>query len=286
MGLALVDYGSPSAPTELARSLHQTGFCVIVNHPLPRLLVEQVYEEWSAFFDSDARHRYAFDPAAQDGYFPAPEVRDGSPRDWDAKEFFHLFPWGRVPTEVSDAAVRYRRSAIEVATTLLGSIASATPAAVLRRFSQPLLPMLAGGDKNTLLRILRYPQLPGDATDAVRAGTHQDTNLLTLLAAPSEPGLQVRDEQGWRDVPHDPGSIIVNGGVMLELLTDGYYPSATHRVVHQLDWPVTRPRMAMPLFLHPADDVVLTGDLTAIEYLRGRAGPATPVTSVPPRPPS
>jgi isopenicillin N synthase-like dioxygenase len=286
MSVALVDYGLRSAPAELARSLHQTGFCVIVNHPIPRSLVEHVYDEWSAFFDSDARHRYAFDPAAQDGYFPMPDARDGAPRDFDAKEFFHLFPWGRVPAEVSDAALRYRRSAIELATTLLGWVASNTPASISRRFSRPLLSMLPGGDKNTLLRILRYPELVGDATDAVRAGSHEDTNLLTVLAAPSEPGLQVRDDHGWRDVPHDPASVIVNGGVMLELLSDGYYPSATHRVVHQRDWPALRPRMAMPLFLHPADDVVLTGDVTTVEFLGSRAQPSVGVTSLPSRPPS
>ena len=259
----------------MSQSLHDTGFAVIVNHPIPVDLVLAVYREWEDFFESDAKHNYRYSIDGQDGYFAAPDLainRDAAPAR-DNKEFFHVFPWGQYPAEVSDAAARYRLIAMELAATLLTWVEENTPRNVSTNFSMPLSSMLSGGEKNTLLRILRYPPVTGtEAAVWLRAGEHRDTNLLTLLASATEPGLQVRvaDSQ-WLDVPWDVGSVTVNAGVMLELVSDGYYPSATHRVAvpREADQ-AARPRMAMPLFLHPADHVVLDGARTAAQFLRQR----------------
>jgi isopenicillin N synthase-like dioxygenase len=58
---------------------------------------------------------------------------------------------------------------------------------------------------------------------------------------------------------------------MLELATDGYYPATTHRVVNPTGEAATPfARMSLPLFLHPADDVVLKDGRTAFSYLQER----------------
>ena len=57
--VAVVDFTSPDAPAEFTASLLHTGFAVLVNHPLPAPLVQQVFDEWSAFFGSEAKYRYA-----------------------------------------------------------------------------------------------------------------------------------------------------------------------------------------------------------------------------------
>jgi isopenicillin N synthase-like dioxygenase len=272
MQVDVVDFHASNAPRAFTNSLRETGFAVLVNHPLPVNLVQGIYDEWLAFFDSDAKFEYRYDDDNQNGYF-GPEVSETAKGHSvrDLKEFFHVYPWGRYPATVSDAALRYAEKATAVARTLLGWVEANTPDEVASKFSRPLNQMLDGSTR-TLLRVLRYPPLRGDEpAGAVRAAAHEDINLLTVLPAANEPGLQVRDIRGnWHDVPCDFGSIAVNCGDMLALASGGYYPSTTHRVLNPVGESATRSRLSLPLFLHPADDVVLAEGRTAFEFLHER----------------
>ena len=272
MNVEVVDFQAPDAPESFTRSLRHTGFAVLVNHPLPQPLVQQIYDEWLAFFESDAKYRYKFSEDNQDGYF-GPDISETAKGNTvrDIKEFFHVYPWGQYPNEVSDAALRYAQQAKAVANTLLGWVDDNTPADVAQNFSRPLNRMMDGSTR-TLLRVLRYPPLRGDEpAGAVRAAAHEDINLLTVLPASNEPGLQVRDVHGnWHDVPCDFGSIAVNAGDMLQLASGGHYPSTSHRVLNPTGESATRSRLSLPLFLHPADDVVLAEGRTAFEFLQER----------------
>lgn len=270
--VAVVDYTAPDAPAVFTRSLRDTGFAVLVNHPLPWTLVEQIHREWAALFDSPAIRAYLVDPGGQEGWFPPDrsEIAKGNTAR-DLKEFFHVYDWSTYPAEVSDAALRYRGIATDIATTLLGWVEAHTPAEVTAGFSQPLATML-DGTRRTLLRILRYPPLQGEEpAGAVRAAAHEDINLLTVLPASDEPGLELKGTDGrWYAVPCDPGSIAVNVGEMLQIASRGHYPATTHRVVNPVGAAAGRQRMALPLFLHPADDVLLTPERTASSFLQER----------------
>jgi len=272
MQVEVVDYTAADAPQAFTRSLRETGFAVLVNHPLPKDLVQTIYDEWLAFFDSPAKEAYRFSDGNQDGYF-APDVSETAKGNdvKDIKEFFHVYPWGRFPTEVSDAALRYAEEAKAIALTLLGWVEAETPPEVAARFSVPLQEMMAQS-KRSLLRILRYPPLSGnEPPNAMRAAAHEDINLLTVLPASNEAGLQVKDLAGnWHDVPCDFGSLAINSGDMLQLASGGYYPSTTHRVVNPTGDAATRSRLSLPLFLHPADDVVLAEGRTAFSFLQER----------------
>lgn len=287
--VGVVDYQAPDAPAEFTRSLHETGFAVLINHPLPQALVQQVYDEWLAFFQTDAKQAYRYTKESQDGYF-GPEVSETAKGNTirDIKEFFHVYAHGRYPTEVSEAALEYARVAKEIAQTLLGWVQANTPPEVAARFSRPLDEMMEGST-GTLLRVLRYPPLRGDEpAGAVRAAAHEDINLLTVLPASNEPGLQVRDTAGnWHDVPCDFGSLAVNSGDMLALASGGYYPSTTHQVMNPSGDSATRSRLSLPLFLHPAGDVVLADGRTASSFLQERlaelrsqdVAPSTPAST-------
>jgi isopenicillin N synthase-like dioxygenase len=272
MDVAVVDYAAPDAPERFTESLRETGFAVLVNHPLPWSLVEQIYREWAALFDSPAIEKYLMDPSGQTGWFPPDKSETAKGRSVrDLKEFFHVYDWSTYPDEVSDAALEYRTIATGVARTLLDWVEANTPPEVAARFSVPLSKMMDGSTR-TLLRVLRYPPLIGDVPDgAVRAAAHEDINLLTVLPASNEAGLELLGTNGqWYPVPCDPGSLAVNGGEMLDLASGGYYPATTHRVVNPSGEAALRPRMSLPLFLHPADDVVLAEGRTAYEFLQQR----------------
>lgn len=272
MQVDVVDFQAADAPQAFTESLHNTGFAVLVNHPLPPSLVQGIYDEWLDFFNTDAKYAYRYDEENQNGYF-GPDVSETAKGNTvrDIKEFFHVYPWGRYPSTVSDAALRYAEQATEIARTLLSWVEAHTPASVSAQFSRPLNRMLDGSTR-TLLRVLRYPPLTGhEPAGAVRAAAHEDINLLTVLPASNESGLQVRDINGvWHDVPCDYGSMAVNCGDMLALASGGYYPSTTHRVLNPTGDSAKRSRLSVPLFLHPADDVILAQGRTAFEFLHER----------------
>ena len=62
----------------------------------------------------------------------------------------------------------------------------------------------------------------------------------------------------------------VNGGEMLDLATEGYFPATTHRVVNPTGEAARAARMSMPLFLSPASEVLLAQGRTAGEFLEQR----------------
>ncbi len=269
----VVDFNDPAAPARFTESLRTTGFAVVTNHPLPWELVENIYDEWSRFFTSGDADAYTVGPDNQEGYFPPKIAETAKGRTVrDLKEFFHVYPWSeKYPTEVSQDALRYRDIATDVASTLLGWVDANLPAEVSERLSMPVAKMLEGNTR-TLLRILRYPPLEGDVPEgAVRAAAHEDINLLTVLPASNESGLELLGADGeWYAVPCDPGSIAVNCGEMLDRATDGYLPATTHRVVNPAGEAARRARMSMPLFLAAADEVVIADGRTAEELLAER----------------
>jgi isopenicillin N synthase-like dioxygenase len=289
MDVAVVDFTAPDAPEAFTRSLRDTGFAVLVNHPIPWPLVEQIYREWSDFFDSPAVDKYLRDWDEQAGWFPVTRSETAKGRTVrDLKEFFHVFGWSVYPDEVSDAALEYRRIATELATTLLEWVEANSPPEITERFSVPLSRMLEGAGDGTLLRVLRYPPLPPEIPQgAERAAAHEDINLLTVLPASDQAGLELLGTDGrWYPVPCDPGSLAVNGGEMLDLASGGYFPATTHRVVNPIGDAARRPRMSLPLFLQPADEVILAEGRTAGEFLKQRIeelGSQGDATTDPPR---
>ena len=272
MQLPIVDYAHPNAAQDFCRNLHETGFGVLENHPLDQTLVEGIYAEWLGFFNSNAKHNYAQDPVKLDGYFsPAVSETAKDHTQRDLKEFFHIFPWGRYPAEVSDAAKRYSNAGSQLAQQLLQWVQDCSPPEVKARYSMPLPDMIHGCEQ-TLLRVLHYPPLSGQENPgALRAAAHSDINLLTILPAATEPGLQVIGKDGqWIDAPSDFGLLIVNIGDMLQEASGFYYPSTVHRVLNPISAGAKKSRISMPLFLHPNREVVLSERYTVQSYFDER----------------
>jgi len=266
-----VRFGSAGAGERLTASLVDTGFAVVTDHPVPERLIRDMYREWESFFASPEKQRYMFDPKVQDGYFPYRSENAKGRVQKDLKEFFHVYPGTRLPDGPSGATLELYDSLSRFAGELLGLIDDHMPAPVRSLLSMPLRAMIEGSSQ-TLLRILNYPALDGSEEEgAVRAAAHEDINLITLLVAATEPGLQVLDSAGrWRDVPADPGSIVVNSGDMLQMATASHFRSTTHRVVNPAGEGARRARLSMPLFLHPRPDVRLSDTHTAGSYLEER----------------
>ena len=264
-----IDYQSSDLGKKLTTSLRNTGFAVIKNHPISHNLIDSIYTEWKDFFSNDAKKNYQFDLVKQDGFFPylSENAKDSNVKD--LKEFFHIYDWGRYPKELSNNTNLLISEFKKMADKLLSEINFHSPNDIKKGYSMPLNEMIKNSSTN-LLRVIHYPPL-NDNIDplAIRAGAHEDINLITLLVAGSEPGLQVLSQDGkWVDVSTSSDYIVVNIGDMLQECSGGYFPSTTHRVVNPSDKNMSR--YSMPFFVHARDEVMLSKKYTAKSYLEER----------------
>lgn len=272
--LVAVDFQAENAAELFTKSLHETGFGVLKNHPIRQELVETIYTDWEQWFKGDTadKEAFLFNKETQDGFFPSrvSETAKGH-KVKDIKEYYHIYPGGRCPDSLNENIRTYYKEAGNLAQTLLSWVEKFSPADIAEKYSQPLPDMIKDSDK-TLLRILHYPPMTGDEEPgAIRAAAHGDINLLTVLPAANEPGLQVQRKDGsWMDAPSDFGLLIVNIGDMLQEASQGYYPSTIHRVINPTGKGSDKSRISLPLFLHPRPDVVLSDRHTADSYLEER----------------
>jgi isopenicillin N synthase-like dioxygenase len=277
MNIETVDIKSADAPETLIRSLKNTGFAIVTNHGIAPTVLDEFYDVWAEFFSRSTsdKMKLAAKPETQEGYFPFKSENAKGCSAKDLKEFYHMFYPFMYRNETGGE--RFTRISCYLGNqlnilgiTLLRYVDQQLPEDVKAKLSGPLSEM-AVGSMNTLLRVLHYPPLgTGDEAGAVRAAAHEDINLITLLPAATEPGLQVKDLEGrWHDVICDSGQIIVNIGDQLQEATDGYLHSTSHRVVNPIgDQNVSR--YSVPLFVHARPNVRLSDRYTAQEYLDER----------------
>ncbi|MEZ5341006.1 MAG: 2-oxoglutarate and iron-dependent oxygenase domain-containing protein [Acidimicrobiales bacterium] len=156
MDVSVVDFEAADAPERFTESLLQTGFAVLVNHPLDWPSVEAMFSEWNDFFDHPGRFNYPSGDGAQGGYFPPTmsETAQGNTIR-DLKEFSTSIRGRPIPPK--SPMVRFdtpRQPRRWPAPCSIGS--RPTLPDVAARFSQPLSSMMDNSTRS-LLRILRYP---------------------------------------------------------------------------------------------------------------------------------
>jgi len=265
-----IDLNDSTAPTRLVDSFKSSGFAIIKNHPIDKNLIEDVYNNWESFFNSEDKYEYTFDQSSQDGYFPylTENAKDSNIKD--LKEFYHIYPWGKLPDHINSSTMELYDQIIDFGAKLLDWIDQNSPDHVKNNFSIPLKSMIKNSTSN-LFRIIHYPPLDTNVDkNALRAAPHEDINLITILMTGSEPGLEVMDLDGnWHKVSCDKNTLIVNSGDMLKMASNDYYPSTTHRVINpNVSQNVSR--YSMPLFIHPREEVILNKKHTAQSFLDER----------------
>ncbi|GAA4780668.1 isopenicillin N synthase family dioxygenase [Lysobacter hankyongensis] len=263
---------------ELGAAYREWGFAGIRGHGISQDLIDGAYDAFVRFFalPDDVKKRYHIPGGGgARGYTPFGVETAKDSKHFDLKEFWHVgrevrdpkyadvMPANVWPEEVPE--FRERALALYDALDALGS-------RVLSALALHIgLPERYFADKtdngNSILRPIHYPPITADDIPNVRAGAHEDINLITLLVGASAAGLEVKSKQGeWVPFTSHADTIVVNIGDMLQRLTNHVYPSTTHRVVNPPGEQARKPRYSTPFFLHPNPDFlidVLPGCVTA-----------------------
>jgi len=279
---------------ELGNAYEQIGFVAIRNHSIPSDILKLLYQEVANFFDLPETIKlkyYDTEGGGQRGYTGFGKEHAKNRNTGDLKEFWHFgqyetledhsYPANKQVAELSN----FNRAGEDVFRALEN-----TGVQMLRAIALHLkLDEFYFDDRvtkgNSILRAIHYPPITEDPKDAIRAGEHEDINLITLLVGASADGLEVLNKHNqWIGVTEVEDHIVVNVGDMLQRLTNDQLKSTTHRVVNppREFWHTSR--FSMPFFLHPRSNMSLAcldrcidtehpkayADITAGEYLDER----------------
>ncbi len=255
---------------ELGAAYREWGFAGIRNHGIPQSLIDGAYEAFKRFFalpDETKRKYHVPGGGGARGYTPFMVETAKDSRYPDLKEFWHVgreiprdskyaadMPPNLWPAEVPE--LHEQGYGLYSALDALGSQVLAALALHIG------LPEDWFADKteqgNSILRPIHYPPITTPDVPNVRAGAHEDINLITLLVGASAAGLEVLSRKGeWVPFTADADTIVVNIGDMLQRYTNHVYPSTTHRVVNPPGEAARQPRYSTPFFLHPNPDFLI-----------------------------
>jgi isopenicillin N synthase-like dioxygenase len=269
ISLARADADPAGFAAELGGSFEAFGFAVVTDHGIDPALIERSWALTRDFFALPVETKKTYHIAGgggQRGYTPFGVEIAKDAKAHDQKEFWHVgrdlppghrfrdhMPDNIWPSEVPDfeATLSALFAAFDVAGGRLLSAIALHLGLTPNWFDRPV------DNGNSILRLLHYPPISSDA-DGIRAGAHEDINLITLLLGAEEAGLQLLGNDGqWLPIDPPEGAMVINVGDMLQRLTNHRLPSTTHRVINP---PVERrhiPRYSMPFFLHLASDYLI-----------------------------
>ncbi|MCW2856751.1 MAG: 2OG-Fe(II) oxygenase [Marmoricola sp.] len=269
-------YGTPEEQAEVAEQLRiaasEVGFLYVTGHGVPEELFAGLLAHAKNFFAQPLEKKmevYIGNSTNHRGYVPTGEeggslkLPDGSEKLPDLKEAFDLSL--ELPADDPDylagnpmlgpnqwpatAGMKEEVNAYYDATIAFGKVLLRGFAAALGEPVDAFDGLVARAPSQ--LRMVHYP-LDVDATDAEGIGAHSDYEMFTMLR-PTKPGLEVLNAAGeWIDAPPIEGAYVVNIGDMLEIMSNGYFTSTTHRVRK-----VAEERYSFPLFFNVDYDVLV-----------------------------
>jgi isopenicillin N synthase-like dioxygenase len=259
---------------EIGKAFNDTGFVTITNHGLSKELIDSLYQQVKTLFalPEDVKMKYEIPQlAGQRGYTGKSKETAKGFTVPDLKEFWQI---GQTVTDGDPVKSDYPDNIVVDELPSFNDI-TLEVYKKLELAGQHLLKAIAVylnlpenyfEDKthngNSILRTLHYfPITNPDALpdDAVRAGAHEDINLITLLIGASADGLELLTrENEWFPVKAFGEDLVVNVGDMLQRLTNNKLKSTTHRVVNPPVELMKNSRYSVPFFLHPKLSVDLT----------------------------
>ncbi len=254
----------------LGHAYENIGFVAVKNHLVDSSTIDTLYKEVKAFFELpvDIKSQYEIEGlAGQRGYTSFGKEHAKDSNAGDLKEFWHFgqevqgndpikseYPDNVLVSELpafNEVGLKAYRQLEKTGRYMLHAIALYLGLDE-KYFDEKIF------NGNSILRPIHYPPITSEPKSAVRAGQHEDINLITLLIGASAEGLQVLNKQNeWIDVTALPDHIVVNVGDMLQRLTNNKLKSTTHRVINPPREKWGTSRFSIPFFLHPRSDMRL-----------------------------
>uniref|UniRef100_A0A6N2M7K7 Fe2OG dioxygenase domain-containing protein n=1 Tax=Salix viminalis TaxID=40686 RepID=A0A6N2M7K7_SALVM len=239
----------PEVAEAICEAAEKWGFFQVINHGVPIEVLENVKEATHQFFGLSAEEKRKY----LKEFSPSNNVRFGTSFSPEAekalewKDYLSLFYvsedeasalW---PSVCRDHVLEYMKRSEIVVRKLLDVLMKNLNVTEIDETKESLLM----GSKRINLNY--YPICPNPEL-TVGVGRHSDVSTLTVLLQDDIGGLYVRgNNDSWIHVPPVNGSIVINVGDALQIMSNGRYKSVEHRVIAN----GSNNRISVPIFINP-----------------------------------
>ncbi|KAJ6714142.1 OXIDOREDUCTASE 2OG-FE II OXYGENASE FAMILY PROTEIN [Salix viminalis] len=239
----------PEVAEAICEAAEKWGFFQVINHGVPIEVLENVKEATHQFFGLSAEEKRKY----LKEFSPTNNVRFGTSFSPEAekalewKDYLSLFYvsedeasalW---PSVCRDQVLEYMKRSEIVVRKLLDVLMKNLNVTEIDETKESLLM----GSKRINLNY--YPICPNPEL-TVGVGRHSDVSTLTVLLQDDIGGLYVRgNNDSWIHVPPVNGSIVINVGDALQIMSNGRYKSVEHRVIAN----GSNNRISVPIFINP-----------------------------------
>lgn len=247
---------SPESRKELDKfksALSSWGCFQLINHGIPRGLLDEITEISRQFFGlrMEEKKKYAALPGGNNGFDSAFDGGSsnyqgggGVVSDWNEGLALTVYPehgrlpqfWPESPLQLRKMLHEYTMKSINLFEVLFNMVLQSLSVDE-KKFGEKY-----GKNKEINARFNFYPQCP-NPDNVLGLKPHADFSAITIVVQ-GEAGLQVHKDGEWCMVPVIPDALFVNIGDPLEIMSNGIYKSAVHRVVPSPE----RSRVSIALF--------------------------------------
>ncbi|XP_041007302.1 1-aminocyclopropane-1-carboxylate oxidase homolog 1-like [Juglans microcarpa x Juglans regia] len=212
------------------RAAEEVGFFQVVNHGIPKKLLEDVLKAVRGFHELPREVKadyYTRELMRKVKFGSNFDLYESSFANWRDTLFCVMGPEPLDPQELPpvcrDITIEYSKQARQLGINLLELLSEA-----LGLNPNHLIDLDCA--KGTLILSHYYPACP-EPELTMGTSKHSDPDFLTILLQDHIGGLQILHQDRWIDVPPVPGALVVNIGDLLQLISNDRYKSVEHRVL-------------------------------------------------------
>ncbi|MED6108023.1 hypothetical protein PIB30_019613 [Stylosanthes scabra] len=214
------------------------GFFQVVNHGIPLSVLEDMKDGVRRFFEQDVEAKkevYSRDNTKPFCYNSNFDLYSSSALNWRDSFECQLSPHIPKPQDLPevcrDILLEYRTNIMKLGITLFELLSES-----LNLHSNYLRDMELGCTDQIICAGHYYPACP-EPNLTMGTTKHSDACFLTVLLQDHIGGLQILYNDKWIDVQPIPGTLVVNVGDLLQLISNDIFKSVQHRVQANLRGP-------------------------------------------------
>ncbi|TKY49387.1 Feruloyl CoA ortho-hydroxylase 1 [Spatholobus suberectus] len=239
---------------EIARAAETLGFFQVVKHGVPLELLESLKDAALTFFSLPLEKKAVYCT----GVSPSPKVKYGTSFVPEKEKALEWKDYISMVYSTDEEAVQYwpnlcKEVALEylmLSSKMARDILEILIGKLGVRLDDSKIEGLLG---MKMVNMNYYPACPNPEF-TVGVGRHSDMGTVTVLLQDGIGGLYVKVEEEndagkgeWLEIPPIPGALVINIGDTLQILSNGKYKSAEHRVRATS----TQSRVSVPVFTMP-----------------------------------
>ncbi|KAK4268139.1 hypothetical protein QN277_024832 [Acacia crassicarpa] len=254
----MANWQDPAVAEKICDAAEKWGFFQVINHGVPLQVLHNAKAATYRFFELPASEKvkYSKENSGTNNVRYGSSFSPDKEKALEWKDYLSLFfvsedeaasTW---PPACRDETLEYLKETETVIKSLLKVLMKRLNVKEIDETKESLFM----GSKRINLNY--YPICP-DPDLTVAIGRHSDVSTLTVLLQDETGGLYVRDNHGsgenWIHVPPVSGSLVINIGDALQIMSNGRYKSVEHRVTAN----GSKIRVSVPIFVNPKPSSVI-----------------------------